>query len=119
MTALVRILALASLALATAAPAFAQFKVPKKVKEMTGAEKAKPAAAAAGAEGGGTLVLNDDVIGRLIKGMHAAKAYREDAKKANTPYGRYMQAEAAYAKSLELNPQNENAREKLSEIRGG
>ena len=33
--------------------------------------------------------------------------------------GDRTQAESAYAKSLELNPQNENAREKLSEIRGG
>ena len=32
--------------------------------------------------------------------------------------GDRTQAESAYAKSLELNPQNENAREKLSEIRG-
>jgi hypothetical protein len=94
-----RTLALVLLSLTVAAPASAQFKVPKKVKEMTGAEKAKPAAVPAGAAGGGTLVLDDAVIGRLIKGMRAANAYREDAKKANTPYGRHMQAKAAYTQA--------------------
>ncbi len=94
-----RTLALVLLSLTVAAPASAQFKVPKKVKEMTGAEKAKPAAVPAGAAGGGTLVLDDAVIGRLIKGMRAANAYREDAKKANTPYGRHMQAKAAYTEA--------------------
>ncbi|HEY9506627.1 MAG TPA: hypothetical protein VIQ27_11685 [Gemmatimonadales bacterium] len=94
-----RTLALVLLSLTVAAPASAQFKVPKKVKEMTGAEKAKPAAVPAGAAGGGTLVLDDAVIGRLIKGMRAANAYREDAKQANTPYGRHMQAKAAYTEA--------------------
>jgi hypothetical protein len=94
-----RTLAQVLLALAVAAPASAQFKVPKKVKEMTGAEKAKPAAAPAAAAAGGTLVLDDDVIERIIKGLHAAKAYREHAAKANTPYGRQMQARAAYTEA--------------------
>jgi hypothetical protein len=94
-----RTLAHVLLALTVAAPASAQFKVPKKVKEMTGAEKAKPAAAPAAAAAGGTLVLDDDVIERIIKGLHAAKAYREDAAKANTPYGRQMQARAAYTEA--------------------
>jgi hypothetical protein len=66
---------------------------------MTGAEKAKPAAAPAAAATGGTLVLDDEVIERLIKGMRAAKQYRDDAKKANTPYGRHVQAKAAYAEA--------------------
>jgi hypothetical protein len=100
MTRLVRILVLASLAFAAATPAAAQFDVKKKVKSMTGAEKAKPAAAPAAATGGGgMLVLDDAVVERMIKGMRAAKAYREDAKKANTPYGRHMQAKAAYAEA--------------------
>jgi hypothetical protein len=100
-----RTLALVLLALAVAAPASAQFDVKKKVKSMTGAEKAKPAAAPAAT--GGTLVLDDDVIERIIKGMRAAKAYREDAAKANTPYGRHMQAKAAYA---EAQPKCEESR---------
>jgi hypothetical protein len=100
MTRLVRILAVAVLALAAATPAAAQFDVKKKVKSVTGAEKAKPAAAPAAADaGGGTLVLDDEVIERIIKGMRAAKAYREDAAKANTPYGRHLQAKAAYAEA--------------------
>ena len=57
-----RTLALVLLSLTVAAPASAQFKVPKKVKEMTGAEKAKPAAVPAGAAGGGTLVLDRDPL---------------------------------------------------------
>ena len=92
----VRILAVALLAIALATPAAAQFDVKKKVKSMTGAEKAKPAAATGG---GGMLVLDDEVIERIIKGMRAAQAYREDAAKANTPYGRHMQAKAAYAEA--------------------
>ena len=97
MTRLARILAGALLAFAAATPAAAQFDVKKKVKSVTGAEKAKPAATPAAA--GGTLVLDDEVIERIIKGMRAAKAYREEAAKANTPYGRHMQAKAAYAEA--------------------
>jgi hypothetical protein len=97
MTRLVRILAVALLALAAATPAAAQFDVKKKVKSVTGA---KPAAAPAAVDpGGGTMVLDDEVIERIIKGMRVAKAYREDAAKANTPYGRHMRAKAAYAEA--------------------
>jgi hypothetical protein len=99
MTRLVHIIAVALLALAAATPAAAQFDVKKKLPKVPGAEKGKPAAAPAAAGGGETLVLDDDVIERLIKGMRAAKAYREDAKKANTPYGRHLQAKAAYAEA--------------------
>jgi hypothetical protein len=99
MTRLARILAVALLALAAATPAAAQFGIKKKLPPVPGAEKAKPAAAPAAAGGGGTLVLDDEVIERMIKGMRAAKAYREDAAKANTPYGRHMQAKAAYAEA--------------------
>ncbi len=96
---LVRILAVALLALAAATPAAAQFDVKKKVKSIAGGEKAKPAAAPAATGGGGMLVLDDEVIERIIKGMRAAKAYREHATQANTPYGRHMQAKAAYAEA--------------------
>src|SRR5688572_25885250 len=94
-----RTLALAVFSLAVATPASAQFKVPKKVKDVTGAEKAKPTAAVTGAPTGGTLVLDDDLVERMIKGLHAAKAYRENAAKANTPYGRHVRARAAYAEA--------------------
>jgi hypothetical protein len=94
-----RTLALILLGLSVAVPASAQFDVKKKVKSMTGAEKAKPAAAPAAPAPGGTLVLDDEVIERIIKGMRAAKAYREDAAKADTPYGRHLQAKAAYAEA--------------------
>ena len=104
-----RTLALVLLSLTVAIPASAQFKIPKKVKDVTGAEKATTTAAPAAATGGGgTLVLDDDVVERMIKGMRAAEAYRKDAAKANTPYGRYMQAEAAYA---EANAKCEAAKE--------
>jgi hypothetical protein len=101
MTRLVRILAVAFLAITLATPAAAQFGVKKKLPKVPGTEKAQPAAAPAAAGGGGTLVLDDAVIDRMIKGMRAAKAYREDAAKANTPYGRHMQAKAAYAEAKE------------------
>lgn len=99
MTRLVRILAVTLLALAAATPAAAQFDVKKKLPKVPGAEKGKPATAPGAAATGGTLVLDDAVIERIIKGMRAAKAYREDAAKANTPYGRHIQAKAAYAEA--------------------
>jgi len=99
MTRLVRILAAALLAVAAATPAAAQFDVKKKLPKVPGTEKGQPAAAPAATGGGGTLVLDDAVVERMIKGMRAAKAYREDAAKANTPYGRHIQAKAAYAEA--------------------
>ena len=93
-----RTFALVLLSLTVAVPASAQFKIPKKVKDVTGAEKAATTSAPA-ATGGGTLVLDDNVVDRMIKGMRAAEAYRKDAAKANTPYGRHMQAKAAYVEA--------------------
>jgi hypothetical protein len=94
-----RTLALVLLSLAIAAPASAQFKVPKKVKDVTGAEKAKPAAAPAATGGGGTLVLDDEVIDQMIKGLRARDAHKAAATKEDTPYGRYLQGKAAYAEA--------------------
>ena len=99
MTRLVRTLAMALLALAAATPAAAQINVKKKLPKVPGAEKGKPAAATAATGGGGMLALDDEVIERIIKGMRAAKKYREDAGKANTPYGRHVQAKAAYTEA--------------------
>jgi len=94
-----RTLALVLLSLAIATPASAQFKVPKKVKDVTGAEKAKPAAAPAATGGGGTLVLDDEVIDQMIKGLRARDAHKAAAAKADTPYGRYQQGKAAYVEA--------------------
>jgi hypothetical protein len=96
---LVRILALILLALAVAAPAAAQIDLKKKLKKAAGGEKAQPAVATAGAETAGTLVLDDDVIGQMIKGLRAAKAHREAAAKGDTPYGRHLKAKTAYAEA--------------------
>jgi hypothetical protein len=96
---LVRILALILLALAVAAPASAQIDLKKKLKRAAGGEKAQPEVAAAGAETAGTLVLDDQVIEQMIKGLRAARAHREAAAKADTPYGRYLKQKAAYAEA--------------------
>ena len=87
------------LAAATAAPAAAQLgAIRKKVRPVTGAPPAavpqRPAPADAG---GGTVVLSEDVVDRLIAGMRAAHAVRDEAAKEDTPFGRYRRAEAAYA----------------------
>jgi hypothetical protein len=97
MTRVARIFAVSFLTIVMVTPAAAQFDVKKKLPKVPGAKPAAAPAAATG--GGGALVLDDEVIERLIKGMRAAKAYREDAKKANTPYGRHLQAKAAYAEA--------------------
>jgi hypothetical protein len=94
-----RILAFVLLSLAVAAPASAQFKVPKKVKDVTGVEKAKPAAAPAATGGGGMLVLDDEVIDQIIKGLRARDAHKAAAAKEDTPYGHYLQRKAAYAEA--------------------
>jgi hypothetical protein len=104
LAAMVRATALVAVALALATPAWAQFGgLKKKVKQATSTQAASPAAAAAGATGpapvdatGGTVVLTDDVVAQLIEGMNAASAEREAAKNADTPYGRYNTASAAY-----------------------
>jgi hypothetical protein len=94
---LARILALILLACALAAPASAQVNLRKKIRAATGADK--PAAAAAGAETAGTLVLDDQVVAQMIKGLRAAKAHREGATKGDTPYGRHLKAKAVYAEA--------------------
>ena len=49
------------------------------------------------AQNGGNIVLTSDVVSRLITGLKAGEAERERAGKADTPYGRYQRAKAAYA----------------------
>ena len=95
-----RAVAFVVLAAATAAPVAAQIGgLRKKIKAATGAPETpdKSAQPTAAAEGGGTLVLDDEVLDRLIAGLRAGQAERDNAAKADTPYGRYRRAEAAYA----------------------
>ncbi len=97
---LVRAVALVVLAAVTAAPAAAQIGgLRKKIKAAAGAPETPDQSARTGAAigGGGTLVLDDEVLDRLIAGLRAGQAERETAAKEDTPYGRYRQAEAAYA----------------------
>ncbi len=88
------------LATATVVPAAAQIGgLKKKVKAAAGApapaeQGGRPGAAA---EKGGTVVLDDEVLDRFIKGIRAGQAEREAAGTADTPYGRYVRAAAAYA----------------------
>jgi len=98
-----RAAAFVAVALTLAAPASAQFGgLKKKVKAAAGAETgaaptAPGAPAPAPAATGGTVVLTDEVVAQLIDGWNAAAAEREAAKSADTPYGRYHKASAAYA----------------------
>ena len=94
-----RTLALVLPALPVAAPAMAQFGIKKKIRAAATGEKDQPAAADTGGETGGTLVLDDDVIERMIKGLRAAKARREAAMKEDTPYARYLNGKAAHAEA--------------------
>jgi len=116
LAAIARVAAAAALALTLATPASAQFGgLKKKLKAAAaqeGVEKVAPEAAApaenaaapaanAPARGGnvaagGTLVLDDEVIERLVTGFKAAEAEKEAAKTADTPYGRHSRAVAAY-----------------------
>jgi hypothetical protein len=110
-----RIVAVLILALAIATPASAQFgAIKKKLKGETaskGIEKAagetsdgkaapsgptETGAAAPGGPTGGTLVMTPELVDRLIAGLKAGKAEREKAKTEDTPYGRYLKAQAAY-----------------------
>ncbi len=90
-------------ALVIATPASAQFgAIKKKVKAKTGQEESRGAAAAAqapaeGPDDGGTIVLTPDLVDQLIIGLKAGMVEREAAAKADTPYGRYKKAQAAYA----------------------
>ena len=97
---LVRMTVLVTLSGVTAVPAAAQLDaIRKKVKPEAvapaGAQRATSPAARTAT--GGTVVLSDGVVDRLIAGMRAGQAVRDAAAKQNTPYGRYRQAEAAYA----------------------
>lgn len=87
-------LAVATLAaLVIATPASAQFgRLKKKIKATTAQEKT-----AAPGDQGGTIVLTDDVVKQLLTGLKAGQAERAAAAKADTPYGRYEKAKAAYA----------------------
>jgi len=107
MGALVRAGACVLVMLGVASPAAAQFGgLKKKLKsaagQEAGAEGAKPdepgANAAAGKGGGGneSVVLTPAVVDQLIAGLKAAQAYREAAKKEDTPYGRHQRALQAY-----------------------
>jgi hypothetical protein len=96
----------ALLALGISTPAPAQFgAIKKKLKAAAGSETAPadpanaPAGApgqAAGGKGGGRVVITPEVVDRLVLAHKARDAERERAKKENTPYGRYLQAQAAY-----------------------
>ncbi len=89
------------LAAATAAPAAAQFGgLKKKAQSAAGVAsetKDKQPAPGRAAETGGAVVLNDEVIDRFLAGVRAGQAEREAATKEDTPYGRHLKAEAAYA----------------------
>jgi hypothetical protein len=96
-----RAAALIAVTLTLATPAWAQFGgLKKKLKAATATETATTDAAGAPAPGPaatvGTVVLPDAVVAQLIEGMNAASAEREAAKNADTPYGRYNKASAAY-----------------------
>jgi hypothetical protein len=113
--AIVRVVAVAVVALGITTPAWAQFGgLKKKLKAQAGQQGVSNAAeastgaapeapaeateAAAPAEGhGGMVVLSEDVVSRLLAGLQAGQAERAAAAKQDTPYGRYKQAEAAYA----------------------
>jgi hypothetical protein len=88
-------------ALAVATPASAQFGgLKKKIKKAAGQEDQTRAAEAAPVdqgEPGGTIVLTEEVLSRLVTGLKAGQVERDVADKADTPYGRYRRAAAAYA----------------------
>ncbi len=99
-----RLAAIARLALATfvalaiATPASAQFGgLKKKIKPA--AQPANNTEAAGPGNQGGTIVLNEEVVDRLMVGLKAGQGERQAAAKEDTPYGRYTRAEAAYAEA--------------------
>jgi hypothetical protein len=99
-----RTAAVAAVALGITTPATAQFGgLKKKLKGAAAPEAAKaatPAEASGGAPAaggdGGTVVLTADVVDHLVNGLKAGEAQRQAATKEDTPYGKYMQAQAAY-----------------------
>ncbi len=97
LAAMVRAAGFVAVALTLATPAPAQFGgLKKKLKAATANEAGSAAPTTGPAATGGTVVLSDDVIADLINGLKAADAEREAALKAETPYGRYHRALAAY-----------------------
>ena len=108
---------IAVIAFAIATPASAQFGgLKKKLKGAAAQEGATKAAGAGGvtpeasaeatdaggpgaARGGGTIVLTEDVVSRLLAGLKAGQAERAAAAKEDSPYGRYKKAAAAYAEA--------------------
>jgi hypothetical protein len=98
---LIRAILIAALATAGAFPAAAQFGgLKKKIKSAAGAAPAKEEAAppgqpTGGGNEGGTIVLDDDVLERYLVYFRTVEAEREAAKKEDTPYGKYLKAEAA------------------------
>jgi hypothetical protein len=107
-----RMVVLVLVMLGIASPAAAQFGgLKKKLKSAAGQEAAAegqkagvsdapaPAQAAPAenaASGGGAVVVTPEGVDHLITGLKAAEAYRQNAKKEDTPYGRYLRASAAY-----------------------
>jgi len=91
-----RLLVAVLVALGMSTPAAAQFK---KLKDaVTKKSDPKPDASAPQPPAdGGTVALTPDVVDHLLIGLRAAQAEREKAAKEDTPYGRYIRAQAAYA----------------------
>ncbi len=113
-----RLVALGIVAVCLATPASAQFGgLKKKLKGEAAAKAAEKAGGEAGAEApagpaaatspaatpakasaggdGSIIVLTPDVVDRLITGLKAGKAEPQTAVKEDTPYGRYLRAQAA------------------------
>jgi hypothetical protein len=89
-----RLLVALLVALGVSTPAAAQFK---KLKDAV-SKKADPkpdASAPQAPADGGIVVLTPESVDRLLIGLRAAKAEREKAVKEDTPYGRYVRAQAA------------------------
>ena len=88
-----RAAAIAVVALAITTPASAQFGGLKKKLKGAAAQEGVTKAA------GGTIVLTEDVVSRLLAGLKAGQVERAAAAKEDSPYGRYKKAAAAYAEA--------------------
>jgi hypothetical protein len=111
LAAMARALAVAAVALTFASPAAAQFGgLKKKIKAAAAgdaADKAVSTPAAAqdapepgpAAAGGGMVVLDADLVERLISGLKARESERKAAEAENTPYGKYHRDLAAYERA--------------------
>ena len=130
---ILRVAAVAVLALSITTPAWAQFGgLKKKLKAQAGQEGVSKAAGAAtgaspeaaeateaaapGEDRGGVVVLSEDVVNRLLAGLQAGQAERAAGAKEDTPYGRYKKAEAAYA---DAKPRCEAAQQTFSQKMAG